>query len=190
MHAGEIWTGSGVGARVVVMALAAMWVLLAAAIRDLVSRARQLEAEAVRLGELAERPRTDIPRPDLAGLERQARRLAAGLDERVSSLPGLMCGAPLVGLFGTLMGILGGLSTAAAGGEQATASLGAVIAAALVPTVVGLVLAMAATWTWTCFWARAARLKLRLEEALEDLAAAARQPATLLRRHAGAGRPW
>ena len=64
MHAEEIWTGSGVGARVVVMALAAMWVLLVAAVRDLVSRARQLED----LTAAARQPATLLRRRAGAGL--------------------------------------------------------------------------------------------------------------------------
>lgn len=171
MQIAEIWSSIGLMGKVVVLALAAMWVMLAVMARDLNTRARHVTAETVRLRDLKVRQRQgERLRTELRSVERQARQLNGQLDERVWSLVGMVWGAPLVGFFGTLLGMLNAFTHVAQGGPVTAARFSAGAAEALVTSLVGLALAMVAAWLWAFYRKRAVRLGFALVAAVEDLA--------------------
>ncbi len=85
---------------------------------------------------------------------------------------------PLLGLLGTIFGMIGAFDTVAAMGEMGNASaLADDIAKALVTTAVGLVIAIPALWLYHHFKSRTTLFGIQLEEAAGDLLSEMR-PAT------------
>jgi biopolymer transport protein ExbB/TolQ len=126
--------------------------------RALTSQLRDLEAH----GGSADTPPSQH-------LQREVIRSLGKLDQGVATLGSLTWGAPLVGFFGTVVGLVNGLTAVAAMGQVGSAVLSSGIAEALMTLLLGLGVAMAAGLGFTFFRACATRLRLRATLAFEEL---------------------
>jgi biopolymer transport protein ExbB/TolQ len=159
----EMWRSTGLIARVVVLALTGMTCFLAVAAVQAGRRWKALLAEVGRVEGLAET--TDKAAASAA--RRQAIRLLCTLDLRVSTIGNLAWGAAVVGLFGTVTGLVNGLLWVTRSGHVDPARLSAGIVEALVTLVWGLLIAMAAGLGWSFFRSRSSQARLRTMLALE-----------------------
>jgi biopolymer transport protein ExbB/TolQ len=135
------WASMGIAARVILVVLAAFAALLFFIVVERFVAYRR-----------AERPST----PASPTLVLQLRR-------RLHALAAIKVTAPMLGLLGTLLGLINGFAGLAMTGVVATPALAAGIAEALMMTVLGLVIGLPAWWAHSFFTAWGERIAVHAE---------------------------
>src|SRR5260370_5140520 len=112
---------------------------------------------------------TDLTELAFRAVQRSERNLKADFIFELGTLQSIAYAAPFLGLAGACLVILSGLSRGIAMEKHAaTVMIASEIAAALVPTTVGLLVAVVATWSYNYLWSRVEMLKSEMsEKALE-----------------------
>jgi predicted lipid-binding transport protein (Tim44 family) len=141
MDALSAWASMGIAARVILVVLAAFAALLFVIVVERFVTYRR-----------AERP----PAPPPSTLALQLRR-------RLHALAAIKVTAPMLGLLGTLLGLINGFAGVALTGRLSTPALAAGIAEALMMTVLGLVVGLPAWWAHSFFTAWGERIAARAE---------------------------
>jgi len=109
-------------------------------------------------------------------LEDTARQRLRKLQRGLSALGTIVAGAPLLGLLGTVIGMIKIFSVIATAGAQVTESLSLGISEALVTTATGLIIAIPALFTHSFLEARAENIIGGMETRLLDLLHLVRRP--------------
>lgn len=135
------WASMGIAARVILVVLAAFAALLFFIVVERFVAYRR-----------AERPGSP-PMPRLS------------LRRRLHALAAIKATAPMLGLLGTLLGLINALAGVALRGSVDERSLAAGVAEALLTTVLGLVIGLPAWWAHSFFTAWGERLAARAEAA-------------------------
>ena len=130
------WASMGIAARVILVVLAAFAALLFFIVVERFVAYRR-----------AERPSA----PPSATLALQLRR-------RLHALAAIKVTAPMLGLLGTLLGLINGFAGVALTGVLSTPALAAGVAEALMMTVLGLVIGLPAWWAHSFFTAWGERI--------------------------------
>ncbi len=141
MSAVEAWSAMGVAARVILVVLATFAALLFFIVTERFLAYRR-----------AERPQL----ADSAAYRLQLRR-------HLHTLAAIKVSAPMLGLLGTLLGLVNALSGVALTGVVDPRTLGAGVAEALLTTVLGLVIGLPAWWAHCFYAAWAERLLARAD---------------------------
>jgi biopolymer transport protein ExbB len=137
----EVWNSMGYAARVILVVLAAFACLLFVIVVDRFLAYRR-----------AERPVEKAPSSGRAQLQRHMHTLAA-----------IKVTAPMLGLLGTLLGLINALAGIALAGALDLRAVGAGAAEALLMTVLGLVIGLPAWWAHAFFAAWEERILARRE---------------------------
>jgi predicted lipid-binding transport protein (Tim44 family) len=136
----SLWGSTGYAARVILVVLAAFAGLVFFIVLDRYLAYRR-----------AERPAEPV------------RSLRFELHRRLHTLAAIKVTAPLLGLLGTLLGMINGLAGIALTGVVNPHALGAGMAEALMMTVLGLVIGLPAWWAHSLFTAWSERILARAE---------------------------
>ena len=134
------WASMGIAARVSLVILVAFAALLFYIVLDRFLAYRRIE-----------------------GRQTSRRPLRLELHRHLHALAAIKVTAPLIGLLGTLLGIINGLAGIALTGTVDPTALSAGIAEALVTTVLGLVIGIPAWWAHSFFGAWSERLLARAD---------------------------
>ncbi len=135
-----MWDSMGYAARIILVVLVAFAALLFYIVLDRFLAYRRIE-----------------------GRQAPSRPLRLELHRYLHTLAAIKVTAPLVGLLGTLLGLINGLAGIALTGHLDQASLAAGIAEALLTTVLGLVIGIPAWWAHSFFASWSERLLARAE---------------------------
>ncbi len=111
-------------------------------------------------------------------LEDTARQRLRSLQRGLSALGTIVGGAPLLGLLGTVVGMIKIFSVVATAGSQVTESLSLGISEALITTATGLIIAIPTLFTHSFLEARAENIIATMEARLLDLLHLVRRPST------------
>ena len=141
MSAAETWNAMGYAARVILVVLVAFASLLFFIVVERFVAYRR-----------AERPAEKTPSPARGQLQRHMHTLAA-----------IKVTAPMMGLLGTLLGLINAFAGMALSGVLDLRMVGAGMAEALLMTVLGLVIGLPAWWAHAFFAAWAERILARRE---------------------------
>jgi len=136
MSAIEVWNAMGYAARIILLVLIAFAGLLFFIVVERFIAYRR-----------AERPSVPVPSSARARLQRRMHALAA-----------IKVTAPMVGLLGTLLGLVNAFAGMAMTGVVDARTIGAAVSEALLTTVLGLVIALPAWWAHAFFAAWADRI--------------------------------
>ena len=136
MSAIEAWNAMGYAARVILLVLVAFACLLSFIVIERFVAYRR-----------AERPAAPVPPSARARLQRHMHTLAA-----------IKVTAPMVGLLGTLLGLVNAFAGMAMSGVVDVRAVGAGVSEALLTTVLGLVIGLPAWWAHAFFAAWADRI--------------------------------
>lgn len=109
-------------------------------------------------------------------LEDTARQRLRSLQRGLSALGTIVAGAPLLGLLGTVVGMIKIFSVVATAGAQVTESLSLGISEALVTTATGLIIAIPTLFTHSFLEARAENIIATMEARLLDMLHLVRRP--------------
>lgn len=109
-------------------------------------------------------------------LEDTARQRLRSLQRGLSALGTIVGGAPLLGLLGTVVGMIKIFSVVATAGSQVTESLSLGISEALITTATGLIIAIPTLFTHSFLEARAENIIATMEARLLDLLHLVRRP--------------
>lgn len=101
-------------------------------------------------------------------LEDTARLRLHGLQRGLGALGTIVAGAPLLGLLGTVLGMIQIFSVVASAGTQVTEALSQGISQALITTASGLIIAIPALFTHSFLEARATAIVTEMESRLVD----------------------
>ena len=102
-------------------------------------------------------------------LERENALVMAELKSKLAGLGTIGSTAPFVGLFGTVVGIIGAFRGMAASGSGGLGAVSAGIAEALVTTAVGLLVAIPAVWLFNYFTGRVERFQVEMGNSSSEL---------------------
>ncbi len=109
-------------------------------------------------------------------LEDTGRHQLVGLQRGLAALGTIVAGAPLLGLLGTVLGMIKIFSVVAAAGSGITEQLSSGISQALITTATGLIIAIPALFTQSYLEARAVALLAEIETQLLDFLHLVRRP--------------
>jgi len=109
-------------------------------------------------------------------LEDTARQRLRRLQRGLSALGTIVAGAPLLGLLGTVLGMIKIFSVIATAGSQVTESLSLGISEALITTATGLIIAIPALFTHSFLEARTENIISAMETRLLDMLHLVRRP--------------
>ncbi len=135
-----MWDSMGIAARVILVILVAFAALLFYIVLDRFLAYRRIE-----------------------GRQASARPLRLELHRYLHALAAIKVTAPLIGLLGTLLGLINGLAGIALTGTVNPTALSAGVAEALLTTVLGLVIGIPAWWAHSFFASWSERLLARAE---------------------------
>jgi biopolymer transport protein ExbB len=110
-------------------------------------------------------------------LEDTGRRQLLGLQRGLPALATIVGGAPLLGLLGTVLGMIAIFKAVATGGTGITEQLATGISQALITTATGLIIAIPALFTHSYLEARAVGILADIEAQLTDFLHLVRRPA-------------
>ncbi len=102
-------------------------------------------------------------------LERENALVMAELKSKLAGLGTIGSTAPFVGLFGTVVGIIGAFRGMAATGSGGLGAVSAGIAEALVTTAMGLLVAIPAVWLFNYFTSRTERFQVEMGNSSSEL---------------------
>ena len=102
-------------------------------------------------------------------LERENALVMAEMKSKLGGLGTIGSTAPFVGLFGTVVGIIGAFRGMAATGSGGIGAVSAGIAEALVTTAVGLLVAIPAVWLFNYFTSRVERFQVEMGNSSSEL---------------------
>jgi biopolymer transport protein ExbB/TolQ len=102
-------------------------------------------------------------------LERENALVMAELKSKLAGLGTIGSTAPFVGLFGTVVGIIGAFRGMAATGSGGLGAVSAGIAEALVTTAIGLLVAIPAVWLYNYFTGRVERFQIEMGNSASEL---------------------
>jgi biopolymer transport protein ExbB len=109
-------------------------------------------------------------------LEDTGRRQLLGLQRGLPALATIVGGAPLLGLLGTVLGMIAIFKAVATGGTGITEQLATGISQALITTATGLIIAIPALFTHSFLEARAVSILADIEAQMMDFLHLARRP--------------
>jgi biopolymer transport protein ExbB len=109
-------------------------------------------------------------------LEDTGRRELMGLQRGLGALATIVAGAPLLGLLGTVLGMIQIFSVVASAGSSLAEGLAAGIAQALITTAAGLIIAIPALFTHSYLEARAVGILSEVEAKIVEFLHLVRQP--------------
>lgn len=109
-------------------------------------------------------------------LEDTGRRQLLGLQRGLPALATIVGGAPLLGLLGTVLGMIAIFKAVATGGSGITEQLATGISQALITTATGLIIAIPALFTHSYLEARAVGILADIEAQLTDFLHLVRRP--------------
>jgi biopolymer transport protein ExbB len=109
-------------------------------------------------------------------LEDTGRRELMGLQRGLGALATIVSGAPLLGLLGTVLGMIQIFSVVASAGSNLAEGLAAGIAQALITTAAGLIIAIPALFTHSYLEARAVGILSEVEAKIVEFLHLVRQP--------------
>ncbi len=109
-------------------------------------------------------------------LEDTARHQLYGLQRGLPALGTIIAGAPLLGLLGTVLGMINIFKVVASAGSQVTEALSSGIAQALITTATGLIIAIPILFVHSFLEARAVNIVSEIETQLLDLLHLVRRP--------------
>jgi len=109
-------------------------------------------------------------------LEDTGRRELMGLQRGLGALATIVAGAPLLGLLGTVLGMIQIFSVVATAGSSLAEGLAAGIAQALITTAAGLIIAIPALFTHSYLEARAVGILSEVEAKIVEFLHLVRQP--------------
>ena len=102
-------------------------------------------------------------------LERENALVMAEMKGKLAGLGTIGSTAPFVGLFGTVVGIIGAFRGMAATGSGGLGAVSSGIAEALVTTAVGLLVAIPAVWLYNYFTSRIERFQVEMGNSSSEL---------------------
>jgi biopolymer transport protein ExbB/biopolymer transport protein TolQ len=102
-------------------------------------------------------------------LERENALVMAEMKGKLAGLGTIGSTAPFVGLFGTVVGIIGAVRGMAATGSGGLGAVSAGIAEALVTTAIGLLVAIPAVWLFNYFMGRTERFQVEMSNSASEL---------------------
>jgi biopolymer transport protein ExbB len=111
-------------------------------------------------------------------LEDTGRRQLLGLQRGLPALATIVGGAPLLGLLGTVLGMIAIFKAVATGGTGITEQLATGISQALITTATGLIIAIPALFTHSFLEARAVGILADIEAQMTDFLHLVRRPET------------
>jgi biopolymer transport protein ExbB len=109
-------------------------------------------------------------------LEDTGRRELLGLQRGLGALATIVAGAPLLGLLGTVLGMIKIFTVVAAAGSGITEQLASGIAQALITTATGLIIAIPTLFTHSVLEGRAVSILAEIEQQLLDFLHLVRRP--------------
>jgi biopolymer transport protein ExbB len=119
----------------------------------------------------------DAPYDELKELlEDSGRHQLLGLQRGLPALATIVAGAPLLGLLGTVLGMIRIFTVVASSGSGVTEQLSAGIAEALITTATGLIIAIPILFLHSFLEARAVSILTEIESKLLDLLHLVRRP--------------
>jgi len=102
-------------------------------------------------------------------LEREVALVMAEMKSKLAGLGSIGATAPFVGLFGTVVGIIGAFRGMAQTGSGGLGAVSAGIAEALVTTAIGLLVALPAVWLFNYFMGRTERFQIEMANSSSEL---------------------